>query len=412
MWHVVLQRTARVKLAVPDERRDDLKRTMRAFNDAAQMFADRGWAGNDEGYVITARSRLQSLVYADVRDELGLHSDLCIGAVNLAADSLRSAVERMKAGKRAGKPTFTAASATYNTNAVSYFTDGDEPGHCTLAAYGGRVRAEFVYPPDEDCPQRTYLGGDGWAAKGATLHYDREDGDYYLHVTVECDEPETELGEAEKGTVLGVDLGVENIAVTSTRTFYSGGLFNHRRDEYERVRGSLQQTGTESAHRTIQSMGDRERRWNKDVLHNISKAIIQEAMTNDCAVIAFEDLTDIRERLPGAKAFHAWAFRQLYEYVEYKAEAFGIQTQQVNPAYTSQRCSKCGTTLRENRRSQANFECSKCGYEVHADYNAAKNVATRQLRAGQKSPSGGATNQLALKSGTLNGNGRFSPAGA
>jgi hypothetical protein len=55
MWHVVLQRTARVKLAVPDERRDDLKRTMRAFNDAAQMFADRGWAGNDEGYVITAR---------------------------------------------------------------------------------------------------------------------------------------------------------------------------------------------------------------------------------------------------------------------------------------------------------------------------------------------------------------------
>jgi putative transposase len=412
VWHVVLQRTARVKLAVPDDRRDDLKRTMRAFNDAAQMFADRGWERNNDGYVITARSRLQSLVYADVRDELELHSDLCIGAVNLAADSLRCAAERMKAGKRAGKPTFTAASATYNTNAVSYFTDGDEPGYCTLAAYGGRVRGEFVYPPDKDCPQRTYLDGDEWEPKGATLHYDRDDRDYYLHVTVERDEPETELGEAENGTVLGVDLGVENIAVTSTGTFYSGGLFNHRRDEYERVRGSLQQTGTESAHRTIKQMGGREHRWNRDVLHTISKAIVQEAITHECSVIAFEDLTDIRERLPGAKAFHGWAFRQLHEYVEYKAEVFGIRTQQVNPAYTSQRCSKCGTTLEENRRSQAEFKCRKCGYAVHADYNAAKNVATRQLRSKQKPSVGGATNQLALKSGTLNGNGRFSPADA
>jgi putative transposase len=212
---VVLQRTARVKLAVPDERRDDLKRTMRAFNDAAQMFADRGWERNDDGYVITARSRLQSLVYADVRDELGLHADLCIGAVNLASDVLRSAVERMKAGKHAGKPTFTAATATYNTNAVSYFTDGDDQ-YCTLAAFSGRVRAEFIYPPDSECPQTRYLDGDEWEPKGATLHYNRDDGDYYLHITVERDEPETELGEAENGTVLGVDLGVENIAVTST----------------------------------------------------------------------------------------------------------------------------------------------------------------------------------------------------
>ena len=27
--------------------------------------------------------------------------------------------------------------------------------------------------------------------------------------------------------------------------------------------------------------------------------------------------------MPGAKAFHAWAFRRLYEYVEYKATEFG-----------------------------------------------------------------------------------------
>ncbi len=74
--------------------------------------------------------------------------------------------------------------------------------------------------------------------------------------------------------------------------------------------------------------------------------------------------------MPRAKKFHAWAFRRLYDYVAYKAEAEGIEATQVDPAYTSQRCSKCGTTLRENRPSQAEFCCQKCGYEVHADYNA------------------------------------------
>ena len=407
MWHTVLQRTARVKLAVPDERRDDLKRTMRAFNDAAQAFADRGWERNDDGYVITARSRLQSLVYADVRENLGLHSDLCVGAANLASASLRSVVERMKAGKRAGKPTFTANSATYNTNTISYFNDG---GYCTLAAYNGRVRAEYVLPPNfEDCPQREYLLGDEWDTKGATLHYDTDDDAYYLHVTVERDGPETklELGEAENGTVLGVDLGVANIAVTSTGRFFSGGLLNRRRDEHKKVRGSLQQTGTESAHRTLDDMSDREGRWNRDLLHCLSKAIVQEALAHECETIAFEDLTDIRERLPDARAFHAWAFKQLFEYVSYKAEAYGIVTEQINPAYTSQRCSKCGTTLRENRTSQDRFCCQKCGYAVHADYNAAKNIGMRQLRSRPKSPVGGATNHLALKSGTLNGIGSY-----
>jgi len=87
-------------------------------------------------------------------------------------------------------------------------------------------------------------------------------------------------------------------------------------------------------------------------------------------VIAFENLTGIRERMPNAKKFHAWAFRRLFEYAEYKAEMFGISVDQVSPAYTSQRCSKCGTTLRENRQTQERFCCQKCGYEVNAHYNA------------------------------------------
>src|SRR5699024_5544773 len=134
--------------------------------------------------------------------------------------------------------------------------------------------------------------------------------------TAEVDDTEP----VEHPTVLGVDLGIENVAVTSTGTFWSAGLLNHRREQYEQMRGGLQQTGTESAHNTIASIGDRESRWAEDFLHNLSKELVAEAVEHGCSTIAFERLNGIRERMPRAKKFHTWAFNQLYGYVEYKAE--------------------------------------------------------------------------------------------
>ena len=111
-----------------------------------------------------------------------------------------------------------------------------------------------------------------------------------------------------------------------------------------------------------------------------------------------------------AKRFHAWAFRRLYQYTEYKAKMFGIEVEQVSPAYTSQRCSSCGFTHEANRRSKHQFVCQKCEYELNADYNASKNIARKLLKkhhSGQKSSSGGAPCQCALASGTLSLNGDF-----
>ena len=114
--------------------------------------------------------------------------------------------------------------------------------------------------------------------------------------------------------------------------------------------------------------------------------------------------------MPGARKFHTWAFNQLYEHVEYKAEAEGIDVVKVPPQYTSRRCTNCGHTAKANRptsNGQDEFRCQKCGYELHADYNAAKKIGWKYVRAGLKSPSGRATRQLALKSGTVNANGSF-----
>jgi hypothetical protein len=173
-----IQRTAVVKLSIPDERRDDLKRTMSTFRDAAQRFADRGWDGGTDGYVITSRSRLQPLVYDDIRDDTGLDSDLTVAAVNHATDALSQCVEKMKDGERTSKPVFTSNTTVYNTNSISYFN-----GYCSLATYGtGRVHAEYVYP--ENSPQSEYMDSDEWTKQGAKLRYDPQTDTYYLHVSV------------------------------------------------------------------------------------------------------------------------------------------------------------------------------------------------------------------------------------
>jgi transposase len=44
-------------------------------------------------------------------------------------------------------------------------------------------------------------------------------------------------------------------------------------------------------------------------------------------------------------------------------------------AYTSQTCSGCGHRDPESRESQSRFRCRACGLMVHADVNAARNIA-------------------------------------
>ena len=62
--------------------------------------------------------------------------------------------------------------------------------------------------------------------------------------------------------------------------------------------------------------------------------------------------------------------------LDYKLSWQGGRLIEVDFRHTSQRCSCCGHTAKENRLSQAGFRCMACGYEENADVNAAKNILT------------------------------------
>jgi len=396
-----VRRTVPVVLDVDSDDTVLLEDTVDTFLWCAQYVTDHAFQGE---YVTTSKTTLDDETYDDVREATdGFNGGLVQAARNKAADACKSVVARWNNGKKASKPTFTSPHVVYDHRTATFHDE-----YVSLATTDGRIEADYVLPDeDSDTPHVEYFFSDKYETTGAELHY--TNGNWMLHIhckrDVESDTAEQEP--TENGTVLGVDLGVNNLAVASTGTFWTGDEFDHWRSEYENRRGDLQEHGTRWAHENIQSVGRKEDGRFKMTLHRISNELVAEARARGCSIIAFEDLTDIRERT-GASWGHKWAFNRLYEYVEYKAELHGIDVEQVNPENTSRRCSTCGFTHPDNRDGE-DFECLKCGYENHADYNAAKNIGLRYLRRNQTGDGGGAPLGVRLNSGTVNANGAYEP---
>ncbi|QCC59188.1 transposase [Natrinema thermotolerans] len=414
------RRTVPIKLDVPEERRGDLHQTKKQFLHCANRTSE--WAWRYDDYCVTSKSKAENALYDELREETDLTANLVQKGIRRAIEAVDAGVEKLKDSEKTSQPEFDSWSVVYDKRSATFNDD-----HATLSTPNGRVTAEYALPPKEEregTPFGRYYESDDWDASSATLQYDEQDDTFYLHITLKNPDyvvDGTERQEAshdddapENGVVLGVDLNVTGaFAVTSTGEFIgSADYLTHKRDQYEQRRAKLQQAGTRSAHLTIQSIGSRFSDWSLDWLHNRANDLIAEAHDADVDGIIFENLDHIRENIANGSKFQQWAYSKFVELVEYKVESTALFVDTVNPAYTSQRCSHCGFTHEDNRDDKQ-FACQSCGYEVNADYNAAKNIANRYcgyIHRGQKSRGGWATSQLTLKSGALNVNGDYTPA--
>ena len=391
-----LRRTAPVKVTVDPEQATLLHETIDQFLWAANYVVDR--ARQADGYVLTQSETLHERTYETVRDNTDLHANHVQAARRRACEAITATVTKWKQSKTASLPTFSSPFLEYDKRSATF-----HDSCASLATVNGRIEVSYLLPSNTaDTPHEAYIEPEDHEITGATLHYRDHSDEWYLHLRTiaELDAPDP----VENGTVLGVDLGVENIAVTSTGMFWSGAELDHWRREYEKRRAGLHRCGSRAAHEMIQSIGQKETGRFTILLHRIANGIVEEAADRACSHIAFEDLTDIRDRMAGAKRLHAWAFRQLYAFVEYKAKERGVQVEQVDPKQTSRRCSTCGHTDPRNRPTQERFRCRACGYENHADYNAAKNIGYELLR-NQNGAEGGAPVGVRVNGGAMTASG-------
>jgi IS605 OrfB family transposase len=329
---------------------------------------------------------VQKRFYHELRGQFGLSAQTAIRVIGKVADAYTTLHANTSAGNYGapGTPRRTRVVDTpirFHADAAQPFdarylswqipdSAGTRAGVVSIWSVRGRLRNVRIVA----APQDLVLLRNSQIGETDLIH---RDGKWFLYASVEAHE--APLAEPANG-FLGVDMGIVNIATTSTGQRASGARLNRYRKRHRRLRQRLQAKKTSSSRRLLKKRGRKEARFAADVNHQISKRIVAEAERTGCG-IAVEQLTGIRDRVrlrkPQRAALHSWAFAQLGSFLAYKAKRAGVAFIEVDPAYTSQMCSACGWVARKNRRSQAVFECGRCRFVGHADHNAALNIASR-----------------------------------
>jgi putative transposase len=343
---------AQLKLLPTPAQADMLKRTLEAANAACNYISGVAWASKTFG-----KFALQKLCYQDVRETFGLAAQMTIRALAKVGDAYKL--------DKQTKCTFRPlASIAYDDRILSFALPDSSISIWTL---DGRQSIPFVCGERQRAMLATRQGE-------SDLLFHR--GNWYLLVTCDVEEPELQDIDA----VLGVDLGVTNIATDSDGDVHSGKAIKNVRYRHRRLRNKLQKLGTLGSRRRLRKLSGQERRFAKHVNHCLSKGIVAKAERTKRA-IALEDLTHIRTRARARRSqratLHSWSFAQLRDFISYKAQLRGVPVHFVDPRNTSRTCPACGHCAKENRKTQASFVCTSCGFAGPADVIAAGNIASR-----------------------------------
>jgi putative transposase len=342
--------TASIQLLPTSEQAAALRRTLETANAACDYISRVAWESK------TFRQfPIHRLTYGAVRETFHLAAQLAVRCIAKVADAYKL--------DRKTRRTFQPHGAVpYDDRILSYNLKGSEVSIWTL---DGRQAIGFICGER----QRELLATQRGETDLALVR-----GKWYLFVACEIETPEPIDAEG----FLGVDLGIVNLATDSDGESFSGQHIERRLRWYMGRRQALQKVGTKSAKRRLHQLRGRQRRFQKDTNHHISKRLVAKAERTKRA-IALEGLKGIRTRarVKGRtqRARHSnWSFGQLRAFIGYKAQRRGVTVSFVDPANTSQRCSACGHTERRNRKRQAEFCCVVCHYQLPADYNAAINI--------------------------------------
>jgi putative transposase len=348
-----MKRTIALKLNLSQEQFDALFETQKAFAKACNqaipfVIENRCWN----------RVALHHLCYYHIRENIpSLGSQMVCNAFQKVCSSYKV----LKIKKSQDVPTIhfkDAGSVHYDKRTYSI-----KENILSLYTVTGRIKCEYITGDF----QREYL------KSGAVKEAELIRKGKRLFFNLVLDLPDVEI--KKEGKIFSVDVGENNLATTSNGTIHGGGKLRHERDVFLARRAKLQSNGSRSAKRCLKKISGRERRHVKETNHIVSKKIVQEAVDSGAKIIVLEDLTNIRKRIKGNKRMrsrlHRWSWYELQQFVEYKAEAMGINVVYLNPSHTSQTCSKCDCL---GSRHKHRFKCSNClGYQ-NSDRNACQNL--------------------------------------
>lgn len=357
--------TAQVKLVVTPEQAQALRETLAVANAACNAISEWAWENGKFG-----QFAMHHGTYRTIRDTFPLAAQMVVRCNAKVAD----AYKLDKKAKRVFQPTGAIA---YDERILRWQVAKSQVSIWTVQ---GRMTLPFVCGERQKALLATQQGETDLCCIG---------GVWFLNAVCNVEEPPAADA---SGGVLGLDFGIVEIATDSEGRQYTGKAIKAYRRRLRSLRAGLQKRGSKSAKRHLKRAAKRGSRYTKWLNHNISKQIVQAALSSGKA-LALENLKGIRERAMSRKrdsnGFNRemrwqmgnWAFDQLRQFVTYKAQAAGVTVYEVDPRNTSRTCSSCGYCDKANRKSQSVFLCLECGFSANADVNASANIARKGLEA-------------------------------
>jgi putative transposase len=315
----------------------------------------------------------------------GVHSQVLQDVLNRLDKAYKAFFSRVASGSMPGFPKFKKRGQWRSITYPQYY-DRPQDSRITVPKLGD---IEIVY--HRDIPAE---------ASVKTLTITKDGGKWYACFSFEMDHSDESKRDILKA--VGIDLGLIDFYYTSDGGHIS--VPKYLRKQEERLKVLQRRFSHEAKHtpryykllRALQKVHSKIKNQRRDFLHKRANELLAGA-----DLIVHEDLNiaGMKRRprpkqdedgtfLPNGASRKAGLNKSISDagwgmflgILRYKAEALGITVAGVNPRWTSQLCSQCGTMV-EKALSTRTHLCPECGYDAPRDENAAKNI----LRLGLES---------------------------
>ena len=196
-----------------------------------------------------------------------------------------------------------------------------------------------------------------WNRK-STIQLKKINDNLYINLFYEKEQPIIK----SKGQSLGLDCGYKKLIATSNNQIIG--------KELEQVYESISRKKQNSTNFN-QSLVERDKLINQ---------FCNELDLSNINHLVVEDLKNVKHKSKFSKKFNnklqRWSYEKTLAKLERLCEENGVFFQKVNPAYTSQTCSNCGTIDKTNRKGES-YQCNVCSLSMDADINASINILHR-----------------------------------
>ena len=196
-------------------------------------------------------------------------------------------------------------------------------------------------------------------------------------------------------SIVGLDLGIVKFVTTVTektaKQYDPKNTYRYLEKKLVKEQKKLKNKEKHSENwkrqiRRIQKVHQKIANSRNDFLHKLSTEISKNHAINVMEDLKVSNMSksskgtvmqpgrNVRAKSSLNKSILDQGWHQFKQQLKYKSQWQGGNLILVEAKYTSQKCCICGSTRKDNRKSQTAFRCIQCGMEENADINAARNI--------------------------------------